>query len=315
MNRELPADWRTRIANGDRRILARAITLIEDDGPQAEAVHSALGQGRSIIPIVGFTGAPGVGKSTLIDAYVEALRQGGLIVGVVAVDPSSPRSGGAVLGDRARMLRHATDHGVYVRSLAARGHLGGLTRSFSRILDLLHAADFDLLIVETVGTGQSEVQLADVATTNVVVCAPGMGDELQAIKAGILEIADIAVVNKADQLAAGPTLSALQDALHRSSTDARWTVPVIETTATTGVGVAELAQMIARHGEAIGLARMQRLQVRQRLETRVLELARRRVRALTEAELSRLEHRLAVGEITETEAAQRVVSGFLEVPL
>ena len=307
MSRELPPDWRARITGGERRVLARALTILENDGPQAEHIHAAIGVPPQHCPVIGFTGAPGVGKSTLIDAYVAELRRRGAVVGVLAVDPSSPRSGGAVLGDRARMLRHATDSGVYVRSFATRGHLGGLTRAFARVLDLLQIAGFDLLIIETVGTGQSEVQLADVATTNVVVCAPGMGDELQAIKAGILEIADIAVVNKADQLAAGPTVLALEDALNRSEHDPRWRIPVLETTAIDGAGVVALADQIVRHGAAVGLARAGQRSIRERLETRVVELARARLRAFGDAALAALQARVASGALSEQEAARQVL--------
>lgn len=311
MSRELPSDWRARIAAGERRMLARALTIIENDGSQAQEIHAALGAPSQSCPVVGFTGAPGVGKSTLIDAYVTELRSRGAVVGVLAVDPSSPRSGGAVLGDRARMLRHATDSGVYVRSFAARGHLGGLTRAFARVLDLLQIAAFDLVIIETVGTGQSEVQLADVATTNVVVCAPGMGDELQAIKAGILEIADIAVVNKCDQLAAGPTVLALEDALNRSEHDPRWRIPVLETSAIDGAGVAALADHIERHGATVGLARAGQRSIRARLETRVVELARARLRAFSDLALVQLQAAVTSGTLSEQDAARQVLDTAL----
>jgi LAO/AO transport system ATPase len=288
-------------------MLARALTVLENDGPQAQALYAEIGIPAQPCPVVGFTGAPGVGKSTLIDSYVAELRGRGAVVGVLAVDPSSPRSGGAVLGDRARMLRHATDSGVYVRSFAARGHLGGLTRAFARVLDLLQIAAFDLLIIETVGTGQSEVQLADVATTNVVVCAPGMGDELQAIKAGVLEIADIAVVNKGDQLAAGPTVLVLEDALNRSEHDPRWRIPVLETIAIDGTGVAALADQIERHGIEVGLARAGQRSIRERLETRVIELARARLRAYDNTALAQLQAAVASGALSEQDAARQVL--------
>ena len=307
MSRELPPDWRARVAGGDRRLLARALTVLESDGVQAQAIHAALGIPTQHCPVVGFTGAPGVGKSTLIDAYVAELRSCGAVVGVLAVDPSSPRSGGAVLGDRARMLRHATDSGVYVRSFASRGHLGGLTRAFARVLDLLQIAAFDVVIIETVGTGQSEVQLADVATTNVVVVAAGMGDELQAIKAGVLEIADIAVVNKADQLAAGPTVLALEDALNRTAHDPGWRIPVLETTAINGAGIAALADQIERHGAALGMARAGQRSMRGRLEIRVLELARARLRACDDLALAKLQAAVASGALSEDEAARQVL--------
>ena len=304
---ELPGDWMHRLTSGDRRILGRVLTLIENEGPAGAALLDALAADTVARHVVGFTGAPGVGKSRLLDAYVTVLRQRGSTVGVVAVDPSSPKSGGAVLGDRARMGRHATDAGVFVRSLAARGHRGGLTRTANRVIELLSAAAFDMLVLETVGTGQSEVEIGEIATTTVLVCAPGMGDDLQAIKAGILEIADIVVVNKADLLAAGPTQRALQDAIHRSASASGWTVPVLESTALNGSGVAELADAVARHATVVGLAEPARRRLQACLEAQVMDLAGARVSALGEDELRNLERALANGDTTVRHAALRLL--------
>jgi LAO/AO transport system kinase len=192
---ETRPDWIEHLLAGDRAALARAITAVENETAEAPLVLKAIRPALGRASVVGFTGAPGAGKSTLVSAYVAELRRRNLGVGVVAVDPSSPITGGALLGDRIRMTAHATDPGVFIRSLASRGHLGGLSRTASRVIDVMDAAGKDVVLVETVGAGQSEVEIADVADVRVVVLAPGLGDEIQAIKAGILEIADILVVN------------------------------------------------------------------------------------------------------------------------
>lgn len=232
------------LAAGDRRALARAISAVEDGDAEGQAVladlHARVGRAQ----VVGFTGPPGAGKSTLISAYTAKLRAAGKTVGIVAVDPSSPRTGGAVLGDRARMATHIDDDGVFIRSLAARGHLGGLSAAAPFVVDLLDAAGFDLVIIETVGTGQSEVEIAGLAGVTVVVFAPGLGDQLQAIKAGIMEIANVLVVNKGDSPLAAATSAHLYAALHLNAGGHR-DVPIVTTTATTGAGLDDLTDAIA----------------------------------------------------------------------
>lgn len=235
---------------GNVRALARALTVADIGGPDAHALLQALRDDRRHTLVVGFTGPPGAGKSTLISAVIGALRRQDRTVATLAVDPSSPRSGGAILGDRARMGEHGSDPGVFIRSVAARGHLGGLALNIQASIDVLDAAGFDIIILETVGAGQSEVEVARVADVTVVISAPGLGDELQAIKAGILEIADVLVVNKADLPGADSTAQQLTAMLGLRS-DSRRDTEVISTVATTGDGVPDLLLAIERLGAAI----------------------------------------------------------------
>lgn len=243
-------EWAARLKQGERVTLARAITAVENDRAEAKAVLAAVYGQAGQAQVVGITGAPGVGKSTLLSTLIAQYRAKGRKVGVVAVDPSSPISGGAILGDRIRMSEHGGDVGVFVRSLAARGHLGGLSRAAARVVDVMDAAGFDVVIVETVGTGQSEVEIMDIAQTVLVVSAPGLGDDIQAVKAGILEIADILVVNKADMPLADRTEAQLRDALALGQRG-DWEVPVIKTAATTGEGIPELVEAIASHHDQL----------------------------------------------------------------
>ena len=243
----------SRVRARDRRAIARVITAVENDTGDAHAIVAALRQFPGHARIVGITGPPGAGKSTLVSALVGELRRHDRSVAVVAIDPSSPISGGAVLGDRVRMAGVHDDDGVFIRSLAARGHLGGLTRTTHDVVTVLDAAGFDDVIVETVGAGQSEVAIAKIATTRIVVCPPGLGDEVQAMKAGILEIADILVVNKSDLPGAERTEQELRAMIAlRGAAMAK--PAVIRTVAMTGEGVGALASEIERHA-ATALAR------------------------------------------------------------
>lgn len=226
---------------GDIGSLARAISILEDERPGFDKLMRDI---RAIPPranVLGFTGPPGSGKSTLIDALVHEFRAQGLTVAVLAVDPSSPKSGGAVLGDRIRMNDHVLDPGVYTRSLGARGHLGGVSKATRRIVELLRRSGRDVVIIETVGTGQSEVEIASIADVSLVLSAPGLGDDIQAIKAGLLEIADIMVVNKSDLPAARSTANHLTAMLGLRSSNRD--IPVMMTAATRKDGVGELAQL------------------------------------------------------------------------
>ena len=235
--------WLQRIRAGDRRAIARAISEAENDPECAEGQRTALQSHVGRAHIVGITGPAGAGKSTLVNGLIGELVKRGQRVAVVAVDPSSPITGGAVLGDRIRMAEHQSNERVFIRSLAARGYPGGVSRTTSHAVYVLDAAGFDTVLVETVGAGQSEVAIAKLARTRVVVYPPGLGDEVQALKAGLLEIADILVVNKADLPGADRTARDLRAMPARRGSDKERTV--LKTVATTGLGVAELADAIA----------------------------------------------------------------------
>lgn len=245
-----------RLLNGDRRALARMVTLIENESPLARRYLAELHQHAGHAHIIGVTGAPGAGKSTLVTRMVREYRHRGRKVGVVAVDPTSPFSGGALLGDRIRMMELAGDPNVFIRSMASRGSMGGLAASTRDVVRAMDAAGYDPVIIETVGTGQAEVEVMRAAQTVLVVSAPGMGDEVQAIKAGILEIADIFVVSKADKPGADQTAAELamllsldpQRRLHDKSKP-YWRIPVVKTAAIKDQGVAQLVDGTEKHRE------------------------------------------------------------------
>ena len=284
--------------SGDRRAVARLLSLVERGGSRARSVAAALaarpgplGQAH----VIGVTGAPGAGKSTLTSALVGAIRSTGDRVAVLAIDPSSPYSGGAVLGDRVRMQEHATDDGVLIRSMATRGHLGGLTLAAPEAVRVLDGVGFPWVIVETVGVGQVEVEIAGRADTVVVVVNPGWGDAVQANKAGLLEIADVFVVNKADRPGAPDTVRELTEMLHLTGRD----VPVLRTVATSGEGVGHVWESVQAHREAsersgeltARRARRARDELARVLRIRLDERARRVLGDERWAELGRLVER------------------------
>jgi LAO/AO transport system kinase len=235
---------------GDPRAVARAISIVEDDAGAGAALIGGLFPHTGRAYLIGVTGAPGVGKSTLVDRLVTVVRRADRTVGVLAVDPTSPFSGGAILGDRVRMSTHANDAGVFVRSMATRGHLGGLAAATSDAALVLDAAGKDLVIIETVGVGQDEVDIVRTADISIVVLVPGAGDDVQALKAGIMEIADIFVVNKADREGADQVVHAVTASLSlQTFADGEWHPPVIKTEAATGVGVDRLWEEIERFRE------------------------------------------------------------------
>ncbi|MDQ1447384.1 MAG: GTPase [Actinomycetota bacterium] len=286
----MPADTDALVGRalaGDRVATAKLLSLVEQGGEGARAVVSRLHPHTGRAWSVGITGAPGAGKSTLTDELVMCMRDEDLDVGVLAVDPSSPFSGGAILGDRVRMQRHSTDPGVFIRSMASRGHLGGLALATPQAVRVLDAVGKEWVIVETVGVGQVEVEIASQADTTIVVVNPGWGDEVQAAKAGLLEIADIFVVNKADRPGVDVTVSDLAGMLDLGARK-RWQPPIVRTIATTGDGLAELWDEIGAHREfleadgAVDARRRARLvdEIRGLLAERLLE----RAGAMTEGE-------------------------------
>ncbi|MGW4396817.1 methylmalonyl Co-A mutase-associated GTPase MeaB [Amycolatopsis nivea] len=241
-----------RAREGQPRAVARLISLVEDSSPRVADIARALTPYTGRARVVGLTGPPGVGKSTSTSALLTALRGEGLRVGVLAIDPSSPFSGGALLGDRIRMTEHATDPGVFIRSMATRGHLGGLSWATPQAVRVLDAAGFDVVLIETVGVGQSEVDVVKLADTTVVLLAPGMGDGIQAAKAGVLEIADVFVVNKADRDGADATVHDLKQMITLARREVRgpsWRQPIVRTVAAKGEGVDEVVSALRTHHE------------------------------------------------------------------
>lgn len=299
------AELVARTGEGDSRAVARLISLVEDGSPLLREAMRLLAPLGGRARVIGLTGAPGVGKSTTTAGLVGEYRRRGDRVGVLAVDPSSPFSGGALLGDRVRMQEFATDPEVFIRSMASRGHLGGLAWATPQVLRVLDAAGCAVVFVETVGVGQAEVDIASLADTTVVLLAPGMGDGIQAAKAGILEIADIFVVNKADRDGADQTARELRRMLTMGPPHepGDWREPVLKTVSARGDGVSELVDAVEAHGEWLAISG--------RLA------ARRRARAAEEVEtiaVTALRHRLAdlrSGQVLDTLAGQ-VVAGQLD---
>ena len=298
-----------RVFAGDARAIARAISLIEDESPAGAELLRDVYPRTGHAYLVGVTGPPGAGKSTLVDRMTTELRTAGQTVGIVAVDPTSPFSGGAILGDRVRMGAHFGDEGVFIRSMATRGHLGGLARATSDVALVLDAAGKDVVMIETVGVGQDEVDIVRTADISVVVLVPGTGDEVQALKAGIMEIADIFVVNKADRDGADRLVQSVSAMLSLATVQPKasgadpsgprdqWRPPILKTEATTGTGVAELIDAIAKfraHSESMRMARQ-----RARQEYRLRDLLSHRL-------IQDVEQTLPEGEL------QRVIDGIVD---
>lgn len=301
---EDPREIAKRVLSGDRRAAARAITLAETGC--ARELIGALYAYTGRAQVVGITGPPGSGKSTLVDRFIEAHRKAGRTVAVVAVDPSSPFTGGALLGDRLRMEKRQTDPGVFIRSMATRGHLGGLARATADATRILDAAGFDIVIVETVGVGQSEVDVIRLADTVVVVAVPGMGDEVQAIKAGLMEIGDVFVVNKADHDGADRAVAEIQAWLE--AVPGAWTPPVLKTIALTGEGVDGLLNAVEQHRSHVhdaGLASQRR---RRQAQQEIMEIIREGVvtQASRDARLDALVSRVAQRALDPYAAAEQL---------
>jgi LAO/AO transport system kinase len=278
----LPADLLEPLRRGEPRALGRAISWMENGHPGARELMARIWPHLGRAAVIGITGSPGAGKSTLTDQLARALRAEGQRVGILAVDPTSPFSGGAILGDRIRMQRIAADPGIFIRSMATRGALGGLARATQDAIDLLDAAGFDTVIVETVGVGQDEVDVVSCVQTCCVVLVPGMGDEIQAIKAGIMEVADLFVINKADREGADQVERELE-AMKSLAMSQGWDPPVLRTVAQQGEGIAALLAQVGEHGRWLrahgGLARKARERARLRFESLLAEAAVRRAKA------------------------------------
>ena len=295
------------------RALARAISVVENGRPEAPALLAALFPhgGRSLV--VGVTGPPGSGKSTLVDRLTAHLRGAGKTVGIVAVDPTSPFSGGAILGDRIRMQGHAADPGVFIRSMATRGHLGGLAAATGQVLTVLAASGKDVILVETVGVGQDEVEIVGTADVSVVVLVPGLGDEVQALKAGIMEIADVFVVNKADREGVDRVVVEIQSMLSLATRENEPPPPIVKTVATEDRGIDELWSAVeafrARSAGNGTLARRGRAQLRHQLEQTVQDrlLGRAREAALTPEELEKKLDRLEARTLDPLGAAEEIL--------
>jgi LAO/AO transport system kinase len=311
------SDLADRVRAGDVRALARAITLVENDAAAAGPLLSALHPSAGRACLIGLTGPPGAGKSTLVDALTGAWRRQGLRVAVVAVDPTSPFTGGALLGDRVRMQQHAGDTGVFIRSMATRGHLGGLSRTTSDVALVLDAAGYDLVLIETVGVGQDEVEIVRTADVSVVVVVPGTGDDVQALKAGIMEIADVFVVNKADREGADRAVASIEALLSLQAADEDgWRPPVIRTEATAGVGLDALVDAIQRfrdlRGHRLGRRRRERagLRVRDLVARQLLQHLDRHV--LHPGEFEALLDRIDARELDPHTAAALIAARLLE---
>lgn len=302
-------DLASRLLAGDRRALARSLTLVENGGTDGATLLKSVFSHTGGAHLIGITGPAGSGKSTVTSALTSHYRQTGKTVGVIAVDPSSPFSHGAVLGDRIRMLEHWSDEGVFIRSMATRGALGGLAATTFEAALILDAAGKDIVIVETVGAGQDEIEIAGLADTTIVISTPATGDDIQAMKAGILEVADVLAINKAD-LPGADTLAAQLTALLSMGQERPWKVPVVKVEGTTGAGIPELADSLAAHRAYLvdsgEIDQLRRRQARSQIE-KILkdELLRATIRASGgEAGLDAMVERVAAREIDPRSAAR-----------
>ncbi|HLQ55697.1 MAG TPA: methylmalonyl Co-A mutase-associated GTPase MeaB [Streptosporangiaceae bacterium] len=316
--RRPPADPEALVASaraGSARALARLISLVEDRSPELRPVMKAIAPLTGAARVIGLTGPPGVGKSTVTGALAAVCRAAGMRIGVLAVDPTSPFSGGALLGDRVRMQDHATDEGIFIRSMASRGHLGGLSLATPQALRILDAAGFDLVLIETVGVGQAELEIAALADSTLVIVAPGMGDSIQAAKAGILEIADILVVNKADRPGAQESVRDLRTMLSMGHWAAgQWKPPIVSTVASSGQGIDDLMARIEAHwswlGSSAELVARRRARAREEVAAIAIAVMRERMGGLPgDSRLDDLAGRVAAGEIDPYSAADDLVSG------
>jgi LAO/AO transport system kinase len=310
-------NWIGRVRSGDLRALARAITSVENRDPGALELLKGLFPYSGTAKVIGLTGSPGAGKSTLVDQLAREFRKREHTVGIIAVDPTSPYTGGAILGDRIRMQSHFGDPGIYIRSMATRGSLGGLARATADVATVLDASGRDVILIETVGVGQDEVDIVRLADVTVVILVPGMGDDVQSIKAGIMEIADIFVINKSDREGAERVereIRALQSLAMRAD---NWTPPIVKTVASEGKGIAELAAAISKYYEFIeqnGLAQKKRAE---NWRERLLEMLRDSLmeRVLSEhmanGEASRYAAQIAQHERDPYTLVEQIIGGLV----
>jgi LAO/AO transport system kinase len=266
--------WIDRVRGGNLRALARAITSVENRAPEAGELLKALFPHTGKARVIGLTGSPGAGKSTLVDQLAREYRKQGLTVGIIAVDPTSPYSGGAILGDRIRMQSHYGDPGIYIRSMATRGSLGGLARATAEVATVLDASGRDVILIETVGVGQDEVDIVRLADVTVVMLVPGMGDDVQSIKAGIMEIADVFVINKADRDGADRVEREVKAMQSLATREDKWVPPTIQTVASEGRGVGELADAITKYEEFLAANGLMRAKKIESWRERLIEMLR-----------------------------------------
>jgi len=305
------------ILSGDRRSIARAITIVENNTAEAQKLIAAIYPHTGKAHIIGLTGPGGAGKSTLIEKIVREYRRRGKTVGVVAVDPTSPFTGGAFLGDRIRMQELSTDEGVFIRSMATRNYPGGIAKATKDAVKILDAAGKDIVLVETVGAGQSEVEIIKVAQTIALIHAPGLGDEIQAIKAGLMEIADVFVVNKADRENADKAVMDIQAILQLNNKEDAWKPPILKTTALTGEGVPQLIEKLEEHRRFMEKEKERRKSLL-RAEAELLEAIKEKVTSTvidelkSEEKYEELLQRILDKEIDPASAAEKLLHGKLK---
>ena len=310
--------WIDRIRAGDVRALARAISTIEDHGEESRELLKALFHFTGSARVIGLTGSPGAGKSTLVDQLAREYRKQERTVGIIAVDPTSPYTGGAILGDRIRMQSHHADPGIFIRSMATRGNLGGLARATTDVATIMDAAGRDIVLVETVGVGQDEIDIVRLADITVVILVPGMGDDVQTIKAGIMEIADIFVINKSDRDGADRVEREVRSMQSLAMRSDKWTPPIIKTVASEGKGIAELAQAIAGYEQYL---ERQNLLLKKKITSwreRLVEMLRDTMlerllsERLPEAELARLAGDVAEHRRDPYSVVEEIVADFAD---
>jgi LAO/AO transport system kinase len=306
-------EWTEALRAGNPRAIARAISAVEHGRAEAREVIAALFRYTGRAHVIGVTGASGTGKSTLVNEIAKVYRRRGPRVGIIAVDPTSPFSGGAILGDRLRMQDLSGDAGVFIRSMATRGALGGLASATSDAIQVLDAAGFEIILVETVGAGQSEVDIAKNAHTTIVVEAPGMGDDIQAIKAGILEVADVLIVNKADHDGVGATVAALEMNLNlKPKAENDWRPPVLKTIALNGEGIAEVVEWIGKHRAYLEANHLLEARERARLRAELemvlqRELMARVLHGVNGTRIAALVEQIAAREVDVYAAVERLM--------